>query len=157
MAATRWNDRDELFCRYVVSGKTDTEAYRLAGFTGKHADKRAAEVRGRQGIKDRIAQMRKENEEAFRLTKEQVLNFLADIIETPIGAVTPDHKLAQEIGFSNEGGMTKLKMPGKIEAAKLAGMWCGWEKGNQAENKAADAAASMAEAIRSRAKRGEGE
>lgn len=153
----RLNTRDEEFCRLVtVGGKSDTEAYRLAGFKGKHADKRAAELRGRQGIKARIAEIKRENTEIFRLSREQVLNFLADVIETPIGEVTEKHRLAQEIGFSNDGGMTKLKMPGKIEAARLAGQWCGWEKGNQAENKAADAMAAMAAAVRKRAQR-EGE
>ncbi len=151
----RLNTRDEEFCRLVtVGGKSDTEAYRLAGFKGKHADKRAAELRGRQGIQARIAEIKRENTEIFRLSREQVLNFLADVIETPIGKVDEESRLAQEVTYGKDGAIDKLKMPGKIEAARLAGQWCGWEKGNQAENKVADAAASMAEAIRSRAKRG---
>jgi len=152
----RLNTRDEEFCRLVtVGGKSDAEAYRLAGFKGKDANRRAAEVRARQGIQARIAEIKGENTEIFRLSREQVLNFLADVIETPIGKVDEESRLAQEVAYGKDGAIDKLKMPGKIEAARLAGQWCGWEKGNQAENKAADAAASMAEAIRSRAKRGE--
>ena len=148
----RLNTRDEEFCRLVtVGGKSDTEAYRLAGFKGKHADKRAAELRGRQGIQARIAEIKRENTEIFRLSREQVLNFLADVIETPIADVNEKHRLAQEVTYGKAGEIEKLKMPGKIEAARLAGQWCGWEKGTVAANRAADALGTL---VRRRAKRG---
>lgn len=45
-------------------------------------------------------------------------------------------------------GLTeKVRMPGKIEAIKIRGSWCGWERGTEAERAAANALGGVAEMV----------
>ena len=141
--------RHEAFAQHVAMGKSDAEAYRLAGFKGVHSDKRAAEVRVNQGVEHRIAHIRAQASSVSAMTKEQALQFLTDVIMTPVGTVNERSVLAQEVTKTTVGGVTtvKVRMPGKIEAIKILGSWCGWERGTEAERAAANALGGVAEMV----------
>jgi phage terminase small subunit len=134
----------EAFCQHYISTGNASASWRVAtGKTGpeaKNADVHAARWLVKAGIKARIAEIRGKLEEKAMLTKEQVIRFLCEVISTPIGEITPDSRLAQKSVPTEHG--RRIEAPGKIEAAKLLGSWLGWEKGNEAENKTADALGS---------------
>jgi len=117
--------RHERFAQHVAMGKPDAEAYRLAGFAGLHANKRAAEVRATQGMEDRIAFLRAQADRSITLSKERALQIAAELAEGRHMA-EPGHR---------------------ISAMSMVGKWCGWEKGTEAERKAADALGGVAEMI----------
>lgn len=106
-------------------GKPDAEAYRLAGFVGVHSNKRAAEVRATQGMEARIMWLRAEADRSITLSKERALQIAAELAEGRHRA-EPSHRIA---------------------SMALVGKWCGWEKGTEAERKAADALGGVAEMI----------
>ena len=141
--------RHETFAQNVAMGKSDAEAYRLAGFKGAHSNKRAAEVRAKQGVEPRIDHIRAQAASVSAMTKEQALQFLTDVIMTPVGMVNERSVLAQEVTKTTVGGVTtvKVRMPGKIEAIKILGSWCGWERGTEAERAAANALGGVAEMV----------
>lgn len=142
------NVRHEAFCQAYALGGNASEAYRKAGYSAKDADVAGPRLLGNVGIQQRIEQIRLENDGKSELTKAQALHYLAQIIRTPIGEIDQNHHLAQEYAITEHGH--RLKMPGKLEALKLLGQWCGWEKGTEAENKAADSLRDVMAEIRAR-------
>jgi hypothetical protein len=107
----------------VANGSTDSDAYRLAGFAGKHTHKRAAEVRAVQGMEARIAAIRAAAAAKSMLTKERAMQLCAELAEGRHGA-EPHHR---------------------ISAMEKVGKWCGWESGTQAEQAAAQALGGVSE------------
>ena len=144
------NARQEKFCQWVASGKPDVEAYRLAGYSPDSAESNASRLRENEGVAARIEELQAANASHFALTREAALELLAEIACTPIGEITEQSRICQEKKETpGEFGTTiTLKMPGKVEALKLAAAMNGWLSADQAANKQAGALASLAELLR---------
>jgi NADH dehydrogenase/NADH:ubiquinone oxidoreductase subunit G len=75
------NVRQERFAELVASGVPAMRAYAGAGYsnTGKNAEANATRMMGNEGVKERIAELRQENRQLARKTKEQKLARLEEI------------------------------------------------------------------------------
>ena len=70
----------------------------------------------------RIEELRARNAEKCQLSKDQAIQYLVDILKTPIGVVTVDHQLGQT--FDAKSG--KVELPNKLGAMQLLAKMCGW-------------------------------
>lgn len=126
---------------------TADAAYAAAGY--KPSRKNAARLRTKEDIWARVAAIRAQFSEASLIDDKRALEILAEIVTTPIGEINQHHFLAQEYSEtpSKEGTAIRIKMPSKLDALKVMGTWCGWEKGTQAEQAAARALGGVADMI----------
>ena len=120
------NPRHEAFCFLLAGGASAAEAYRKAGYkcstatasTNGPALSRETHVRLRVADLQRKAQeAAKEREAEGVLTLAEKRLFLARVIRTPIGQVTSDSDLAQEVTVDEKS--MKVKMPDKLRAIAL--------------------------------------
>jgi methyl coenzyme M reductase gamma subunit len=109
----------------VALGRSDAEAYRIAGFSGKHTNKRAAEIRANQGMDERIAAIRAATEAKFDISKGDAIRRCVQLADGMHGA-EPHHRIA---------------------ALAMIGKWCGWEKGTEAEQQAAKALGGVSDLL----------
>lgn len=157
------NSRHEAFALALSTGKTAAAAYKEAGYKPDNCEGHASRLAGIGTVKARIkwlkAQRAAKVVKLFAWEEVDALNWAKRVIETPIDNVTANHDLAQErtttvvrVGKTVRT-VTRVKMPGKMEAlAKIIEMK-GWNKGTKAELQAAGAVATLAEklaAVRSR-------
>jgi hypothetical protein len=135
------NPRHEAFAQALATGKPAAEAYRLAGYAEAHAKNAGSRLANKPEVKARVALIRGETDAVTTISKARALEILAEIITTPIGKVDQDHYLCQEHSRTTGEHSTteKWKMPSKMDALKLLGNWCGWEKGTDADRQAASA------------------
>ena len=62
------------------------------------------------------------NAEKCQLSRDEAVQYLVEILKTPIGEVTADHRLAQ----SYDAKSSKVELPSKLGAMQLlAKMWAG--------------------------------
>lgn len=127
------NPRHERFCQLAAtlredgSVRADYEAYQIAyGCDVEQAKSNAWRLKEDEGVKLRILELKQPISDKLALTRDESLQFLANVVRTPVGAVTEDHVLAQSIKRSPEGVVTEIKMPGKLEALKLNAQLQGW-------------------------------
>lgn len=126
------NARHEAFAVAWAKGASATEAYRKVGYTAKDADTAGPRLSANVGIKARKEWMQAQTAARSILSRDDGLKILAEIAQN-----------TEEPGQSRTG------------ALKVIGQWCGWEKGTEAENKAAGALMTFADQlakIRSRRK-----
>jgi phage terminase small subunit len=87
------NSRQERFCEFVAAGMNQTEAYIKAGFktTKDAARANAARMIANDNISRRINELRAATEDIqiAKMKKQEKLDFLAQVIRTPIGHLTP--------------------------------------------------------------------
>ena len=120
----------EAFCVAVANGMSQTDAYALHVGTGPHINKSACNLAKRH--KDRIAQLRAENDAiaaaARVLTKQEAMEFLTNVVRTPIGEIDHTSPLCQERTYTvgREEDSVKVKMPGKREAIGDLAKMLGW-------------------------------
>jgi hypothetical protein len=125
------NARQELFCQFVAAGTSQTDAYMKAGFkaTKEAARRNAARMLTNADIKKRIKEIQTENPDISiaKMTKQEKLDFLAQVIRTPIGKLEPDSPLCaeylDETVASNDGKVIttrrKVKCFDKLRAIEL--------------------------------------
>ena len=77
---------------------SDMGAFRLVGYseTGKG---NAARLRDNESVAARIEELRARNAEKFQLSRDEAVQYLVEILKTPIGEATSDHRLAQSYEF----------------------------------------------------------
>lgn len=147
------NERQERFCQLVVSGRPHGRAYEEAGYKAKgdFADQCAARMLSRNAkVKARVAELKSENASGCRLSREQAMSFLCDIIETPVGEIDPNHKLAQEYREPGETTAAMIKMPAKLDAFDKLAKMCGWYEPEKIQHSVTDEIAEMMMRIRKR-------
>lgn len=129
------NPKHEAFAQNRASGMNQAAAYEAAGYTPSRQS--AARLATNEDICSRVAELQAEAAAATKFTKEKAIEFLVKVIQQPVGSLTADSVLAEEISPTQHG--TRVRMMGKAKALELLGKWAGWEKGTEAENKQADA------------------
>ena len=79
------------------------------------------------GVKARLAELRGENDRKSTLKREEALQWLADVVRTPVGQIHTDHPLAQSYKVDTDGDL-EVRMPDKIAAIALLAKMCGWNE-----------------------------
>jgi Terminase small subunit len=85
-----------------------------------------------EGVKARIAELRARNAEKCQLSRDEAVQYLVEILKTPIAEVTADYRLAQS--YDAKGG--KIEVPNKLSAMQLLAKMCGWNEPGEARVRA---------------------
>ena len=120
------NPKHEAFAALVAEGLSAAEAYRQ---TYPSAKPSTVETTGPQLLRSpqvalRVEELRaiqtKVIEEKFKMGREEVTQFLVDVVKTPIGEVDETHILCQEYTETSgvNGTTRKYKMPSKLDAVE---------------------------------------
>lgn len=151
------NPKHEAFAQAVACGDTPTAAYRKAyGAKDATCEQRGCRLAADIKVKSRIAELKERAndiaEKKADFGKEELIRYLVETLQTPVGDVDESHRLCQEHtvdvidtggqrgklkrGQADEGNevatpeatviRTKVKMCGKIEAARLLAQVCGY-------------------------------
>ncbi|HEY5741571.1 MAG TPA: terminase small subunit [Terrimicrobiaceae bacterium] len=98
------------------------EAFKRAGYSASSAQQNAHRLSENEGVKARIAELRAQNAEKCEMERAQAVQYLVEILKTPIGDVTADHRLAQ----SYDAKSGKIELLNKLGAMQLLAKMCGW-------------------------------
>jgi hypothetical protein len=128
------NPRHERFAQLVVSGKhSDMEAFRLVGYS-ETGSGNAARLRVNESVAARIEELRARNAEKCQFSRDQAVQYLVEILTTPIEEVTVGHRLAQ----SYDAKSGKIELPNKLGAMQLLAKMCGWNEPEKHEHGASN-------------------
>lgn len=100
------------------------EAFRQAGYSASSAQQNAHRLSENEGVKARIEELRARNSEKCQLSRDEAVQYLVEILKTPIAEVTADHRLAQ----SYDAKSGKIELPNKLGAMQLLAKMCGWNE-----------------------------
>ena len=119
------NAKDEIFCQGVASGLSHSEAYRRA--TGKkgNPDVQSAQLMVKNGIKERIAEIRAESATRCSMTREKFVESLVKMLQGQPGEAALDNPLCDSL---ISRGQRYPVHPPKATIAALLARVCGWEK-----------------------------
>ena len=119
------NAKDEIFCQGVASGLSHSEAYRRA--TGKkgNPDVQSAQLMVKNGIKERITEIRAESATRCSMTREQFVESLVAMLRGKPGEATLDCELCDSL---ISRGQRHPVFPPKATIAMQLAKICGWEK-----------------------------
>lgn len=133
-------EQHEEFAYAIASGKTGAQAYKdtvARDCTAKTALEAASKLLRNPNVRARVAYLRKQLAEYVSdrhgWDREKLASYLIEALETPVGEVDQQHRLAQEVAVTQDG--TKVKTFGKAEAAKQLAQLCGWNEPEQVESK----------------------
>jgi hypothetical protein len=113
----------EKFATFVASGLSLAESYRRTTGRTRNADVKGSQWQGYTGIKERIEELRQENDKRARLSRDEALRFLSDAIRTPADVVPERSWVIQSIKRSEDGTTVEIKLPDKVQCvAQMAGM-----------------------------------
>ena len=99
------------------------EAFKRAGYVDESAHQNAYRLRANESVAARIEELRARNAEKSQLSRDEVVQYLVEILKTPIGEVTVDHRLAQCDAKSG-----KVELPNKFAAMQLLAKMCRWNE-----------------------------
>ena len=125
------NARHESFAQAVASGKSASEAYRQSGATGKNADVHAARLMVNDGISKRVAELKAAQAQKSELSRDQLREFLTEVILTPAGKVNEQSRLCQSYKVTPE--VREIRMPDKLRAVEQLAKLCGFNEPEKME------------------------
>ena len=130
------NSRQEKFAQLVASDVPATPAYIEAGYkvSTKVAGTNGPRMLVFAGVAARIKELRARESEKSEYKRADMVRFLVAILQTPVGDIDANSPLAQEITTDTIGEATirkRVKMMGKIEAARLLVDIMGWKEPEQ--------------------------
>jgi phage terminase small subunit len=145
-AETPITDRMRRVCELVVAGMPAGRAYERAGYSarGDVADQAASRLLGTVKVARYLEQLRKE-----AMERDDLVQYLVDVLKTPVGKIDANHVLAQEWSMDEAGGI-KVKMPAKLAAAAQLAAIMGWNKPQEVKVDASDKLADIIRRIRAR-------
>lgn len=81
------SDKHEMFCQeYMVNGFNASAAYKkIYQVSDKQAESNGSRLMGNDKIKTRLDELKKETQQYYKITKEELLNDLKDIKDTNKG------------------------------------------------------------------------
>lgn len=140
------NQRQFLFAQlHMTRTMSDADAYVKAGYKSKSPAQEASALLATQKVQDYLAQARGVTLKKFTMTKLDILGYCQQVMMTPVGEVDASHFLCQESVETEDS--TKLKMPGKLDAAKIIVDVMGWNEKDANDKKVADALPKLLERI----------
>jgi len=146
------NTRHEAFAQAVANGSTGVQAYRA--HVAQEGSKTNACMTGASILLDdpnvaqRVQELKKKCEQMaekrFDFTKQKLVGYLLEVLETPAGELDENHRLANEVTrdeiMGGDAGdtatITRVKIKGisKAEAAKQLAALCGWNEAEKHEH-----------------------
>ena len=126
------NVKHEKFAQLCATGLSRAEAYRrVAGVrAGKNSDANSDDWLNARGVRKRIQELQERNAERSEITREEALQWLADLIRTPIGSVGKDSPLVQAYEEDSEGKV-KVRLADKIAGLQTLCRMTGWNEPDQ--------------------------
>jgi Terminase small subunit len=123
------NVKHEKFAQLCATGLSRAEAYRKAAGAraGKNSDANSDDWLNARGVRKRIQQLQERNAERSEMTREEALQWLADLIRTPIGSVGKDSPLVQAYEEDSEGNV-KVRLADKIAGFQTLCRMTGWNE-----------------------------
>lgn len=143
------NDRQIKFVHALLDRqqpRSRAEAYLSAGYRSSQPAKEAHGCLQLPAVARYYKLLVQEQEEKAWLGYSEWQAFLADVVRTPAGMVTKDSPLCQEYRDTEDG--TVIKLPDKLAAGKEVAASRGWNKGDMAAQKSAEAVAALATLMR---------
>ncbi len=148
------NPKWEKFAQAIANGATGVQAYRdevaEEGSKTNTCMTQASILLSDPKIAQRVEELQKLAETTLekRLgwNKEKALTYLVEILETPVGEVDEMHRLAQEIGYDQQG-QKKVKLPGKGDAMKQIAAMAGWNAPEKKEISGSIGLENLSEAV----------
>lgn len=126
------NVRHEKFAQALACGKTLEVAHREAGYSGNRSV--ASRLLKDANICNRIKELQEETAKTEAITREEIVQFLADVIKTPAGEVHKSHPLCQS--FKDTEDCNEIKIPDKLGAiSHLLKMIPGWSVPEKVDSK----------------------
>lgn len=118
------NDRQRRVAELVVSGRPGGRAYEEAGYSarGNNADAEASKLLKQPQMVAYMETLRAEARQRAKMGLDELQEFLADAIRTPIGQVDESHPLCQEyVRVQEKGGQQgKLKRGAASEGNEVS-------------------------------------
>jgi hypothetical protein len=137
------NAAHEVFAQRCAEGMSGAAAYRSAVSSTCKADsaiQQASRLLADVKVRSRVEELRKQANDILRdrlgVTKETLLAYYLEIMETAPGDIDAQHRLAQEVTDTEYG--KRVKMPSKLEAAKQIALLSGWHAAEKVEIAAKD-------------------
>jgi hypothetical protein len=127
------NARHEKFAQNVVNGMSASAAYKAAGYEAKDANVTGPRMFANVGIKARIEELKAEAAKTEAITREEIIQFLADVVKTPAGHVHKLHPLCQS--FKDTEDCNEIRMPDKLAAVTQICKMTGWNEAEKIESK----------------------
>ena len=97
---------------------------------GKNSDANSDDWLNARGVRTRIQELQERNAERSEITREEALQWLADLIRTPIGSVGKDSPLVQAYEEDSEGNV-KVRLADKIAGFQTLCRMTGWNEPDQ--------------------------
>jgi hypothetical protein len=173
------NAKHEAFARAVAEGKSGTQAYRanvaregsLTETCMCEASKLLSDPKISQRVEELQAQCEQIAEKRYGFGKQKLIGYLIEVLETPVGDLNEDHRLANEVTYEVQGGnargklkrgnadegneirselveVAKIKGVSKADAYKQLATLCGWNEPEKIDIKAAVAIPGLEEAVK---------
>ena len=140
------NPRYEKFAQAVASGLSASEAYRQSGANGKNADVHAARLMVNDGICARVAELKEAQSQKSELSRDQLREFLTEVILTPAGKVDEQSRLCQSYRITQE--VREIRMPDKLRAVEQLVKLCGWNAPEKLEHGASNELTELLKRLR---------
>jgi len=143
-------DRMRRVCELVVSGMPAGRAYERAGYsaTGAAADVSASKLLRIPKVARYLEALRTEAAKKAGMERDDLVQYLVDVMKTPVGRIDANHVLCQEWSMDEKG--MKVKMPAKLVAAAQLASIMGWNKPQEVKVDASEAFSDMLKRIRAR-------
>jgi hypothetical protein len=140
----------EKFATFVASGLSLAESYRRTTGRTKNADVKGSQWQGYTGIKERIEELRQENDKRARLSRDEALRFLSDAIRTPADVVPERSWVIQSIKRSDDGTTVEIKLPDKVQCVAQMARMCNWNASERITLEAGDSLTRYLAELRSK-------
>jgi hypothetical protein len=128
------NPRWERFAQLCALLNNAAEAYRKLGRRKKgqiikNADVNSAQLMSKPGVRERVAELRRENDRKSEMTRAELLSFYASVIRTPADRVPPGSPVIQSYEVTEHGH--KIRIVDKAAAGQALARMCGWNEPEQ--------------------------
>ena len=123
--------KHEAFAQRIANGDAASRAYAAVyGKKGATAEVNGSRLLRNAKVKARVCELQKENERRSRMSRDEALAYLAAVVRTPCGQVTPRSNLAEVCceKQTRDGVVRVVKMPSKLAAIQLTARMCAWNQ-----------------------------
>jgi len=149
------NPRQQAFADLVLAGTPAGRAWERAGYEarGNSAEVQANKALKKPRIRAYLKAERAHMQETGRMERHELVTYLADVIRTPIGELTPNSPLVKrftKVELADGVIRTSIEMVSKSDACRLLAIIMGWSAPEKHDLDASDAIKSMLAKIRSR-------
>lgn len=149
------NPRQQAFADLILLGRPAGRAWEQAGFKAraKSAEVQACKALKKPKMRAYLKNERERMQETARMERHELVTYLADVIRTPIGELTPNSPLVKrftKVELADGVIRTSIEMVSKSDACRLLSIIMGWNAPEKHDLDASDAIKSMLAKIRSR-------